>query len=267
MVMDRRTGWSKWIGATITAVLLVAGLSVGSFADLRIVTEGDDERSELLIKGDRVVSRTDAANWMMVDCKLNEVTFVADGRYWTGPIVELKKAFDDQIKELSQVAEEAPSALGFLGGLLSGSTKSESTQVRVTRLADETVAGYGATQYRVETGSDSKWTTFEIVSVSSALLQEVKSEIGDCMSVMIDFSHQMASLVPSGAAKAVYSDPSYQALFNEGYPVKSVTRLTIFGVELDFENKVVGVSRNPVSDDVFALPVNYRKVENPSSLF
>lgn len=247
-------------------VMLVVGLSTATFADLRITTESDDERTELLIKDGRIVSWVDKSNWVMVNCAMDEVTFVSQGRYWTGPIGELKATLEAQIAELSQPTDDTPGA-NFLGALFGGNKQSDKTEVRVSRVGEETVAGYPATQYRVETRKGSTWSTHELVSVSRDLLREMEAEIGGCTRVMMDFSQQMAALVPLGDTVAVYNDPSYRALFDEGYPVKSVTRMTLFGIQLEAVSAVVEVSRERLSDDWFTVPSNFRKVDRLSDLF
>lgn len=67
-MMFARLGWRKWPGGALTALLVVAGLSAMSVADRRIVSESEDERSEVLVKDGRILSRTDPNTWFLIDC-------------------------------------------------------------------------------------------------------------------------------------------------------------------------------------------------------
>lgn len=265
MVLAGRIGWRKWLGGALVALLLIAGVSVTSFADLRIITESDDERFEMLVKDGRIMSRGDLSAWLILDCALEEVTYVYFSHYWQGPIAEFAAALDAEFAKLVQGDADVAEVPEFLGALFSSST-SGTTQVRVTPLGEETVAGYGATQYRVETGDGSQWKTHELVSISSDLLREIEAEIGDCTFVMMDLSQQLASLVPLGDT-AVYSDPAYRALFGQGYPVRSITKMTMFGIDFEVESAVVEVSRDPLHDSEFAVPATSRRVDNLSTFF
>lgn len=266
-MLARRIDWVKSLGGALIALLLVAGVSVTSFADLRIISKSDDEQSEVLVKDGRIISRTDPNTWFMIDCSLEEVTYVYHSRYWRGPIAELGAALEEQLAQVLNSSEaDKPEVPAFLGALF-GSQSSGKTQVRVTQLEDETVAGYRATQYRVETGDGSKWKTHELVSVSKDLLREIEAEVGDCTHVMMDFAQQMAALVPLNDAATVYSDPAYQALFKQGFPVRSVTKMTLFGIELEAETVVVEVSQAPLHDDDFTVPSRIRRVESLSTFF
>lgn len=117
------------------ALLLVTGLSVTSFADLRIVTESGDERFEVLVKDGRILSRGDMSAWVILDCPTEEVTYVYFDYYWRGPITEFTAALDAEITKLLQGDEDGSEVTAFVGGLF-GMPTSGSSQVRLTPLGD-----------------------------------------------------------------------------------------------------------------------------------
>lgn len=262
----------KWLSGALMSLLFVVGVSATGFADLRIVTEYDDELSELLVKNGRIVSRSDPQEWFMIDCVRDEITYVRGHRYWQGPTSEFAAPLEAQFEEIFQAAEDVDAAeeaapiRGLFGDLL-GSQKPETVQVRVTELGEETVAGYPAIQYRVETGDGSQWKTHEIISISSRLLWELEAEIGDCTRRLSDFSNQLQALIPLGDSAAVHSDPTYLALFSQGYPVRSVMTITVFGFQVEMETVLVEVSRDPLDDSAFEVPSTYRRSENLSEFF
>ena len=100
-----------------------------------------------------------------------------------------------------------------------------------------------------------------MIWISRDLLREIEGEIGRCTRIMIDLSQQLASLVPLGDAPAVYSDPSYLALFDQGFPVRSVTRMSFFGMEVDVESEVVEVGRAPVDEARFTVPSTFQRYD------
>lgn len=268
VVLARRIELGKWVGSVLTVLLLVIGVSGTSFADLRIVSETDDERSVVLAKNGLIVSRSDPNEWFMVDCALEEVTFVHYSRYWQGPIAELGAALDREIEKIlvgdDSGEGEAAEIAGFLAALL-GSDTSGTKQVRVTQIGDDSVAGYKATQYRVETGDGSQWKTYELVSISQDLLRELQAEVGDCTRVMMDLTQQILAIVPLGDGPTVHSDASYRALFDQGFPVRTITKMTVFGFELETETVVVEVSHEPVPDSEFIVPSSFRRVDSLAS--
>lgn len=254
------TGWRKWLGASLASLLLIAGLSATSFADLRIVQEADDERTEVLVKDGRIMWYLTDEDWMMMDCARQEITFVSPPRYWQGPVEEFTDALKAQRDEIFQEMSGAPD-LGGLFGIPSGS-QAATTQVRVTRVGDETIAGYRATQYRVETGDGSQWKTYEDLWVSRDLMRELEGEIGRCTHAMMNLAQEFATLLPLGDAPVVYSDPAYLALYEQGFPMRSVTRMAVFGFEVNVESEVVEVSRARLDESRFTVPSSYERYES-----
>lgn len=265
-------GWGKWVGAFLTALMLVVGASGTSFADLRIVSEYDTDLSEVLVKGRRIVSRSSPGEWFMIDCRREELTYVFHNYYWQGSVSEFAAGLEQELGSLLNVeedigSEEVPAeVLAFLGGLLGPSTAGD-VQVRVTEIGNDTVAGYKATQYRVETGDGTKWKTHEIISISGDLLREIEAEVGNCAHLMVDVAQQMAALVPIGDTPIVYSDPGYQALVKQGFPVRSITTMSMFGIEIDVETSVIEVSKAPLSEEDFTVPDSLKKVDDLSFFF
>lgn len=268
-LISRLDRLNKWALVTMVAVVMLAGLSVSSKADLRIVSAEDGQRTEILLKGSRVLSPVTDDGWMMIDCTTEQVTIVAERQYWQGSVTELSRALDESIQGLLEPAEAAPAVPSFLSGLFGSSAKPAEIEVKVTQIGNATVAGYQATHHRVETRQGSDWKTYEDVWVSSALLQDVKTEVGECMSIATDLGQQMASLAPFGMDEvmAVLESPAYRALFETGYPVRSVSKFQVFGISVDVETEVVEVNRNQIPDGLFTLPTNYRRVESPAKLF
>lgn len=254
-------GRGRWLGSALIALLLILGLNATTFADLRIVHQTEDEQTEVLVKNHRIRWHLSLEDWVMIDCTQDQVTLVAPPRYWTGPTSELK----EMLAEMQAIiAKDIASALeaGMIPGLPPAPARSEPPPVRVTRVGDDHVAGYRATEYRVETGGGSQWTTFERIWVSRDLLREVEDEVGRCIRVMIELSQQLAVLVPLGDASAVYSDSSYQALFDQGFPVRSITTLSLFGTEWEIQSELVEVSRTGLDEALFTVPATYERSDS-----
>lgn len=254
------TSWKKWAGVSLAALLLIAGLSSTGFADLRIVQKADEERTEVLVKDGRIMWHLTSEDWMMIDCAREQVTFVSPPRYWQGPVEELTAALKAQRDELFQEMSGAPDLRELLG-IPSGS-QTASTQVRVTRVGDETIAGYRATQYRIETGDGSQWKTYEDLWVSRDLMRDIEGEVGRCTHVMMNLAQEFATLLPLGDAPVVYSDPAYLALYEQGFPMRSVTKMTVFGFEVNVESEVVDVSRARLDESLFTVPSTYERYES-----
>lgn len=206
---------------------------------------------------------------MMVNCATEQVTILDERQYWEGSVAELSAALEEAIKEALEPVQATPGLPSFLGGLFGSSAKPAAIEVRVTQVGSATVAGYQATQHRVETRQGSNWKTYEDVWVSSALMQEVKAEVGNCVSVITDLGQQLTALAPFGMdeVSAVLKSSAYQALFDTGYPVRTVSKFQIFGISVDIENEVVEVNRNPIPEGLFAVPNGYRRVDSPTALF
>ena len=143
--MKRISGSRKWIGAMVFAALFVVSFSTVSFAALRIVTDSEGERSEVLMKNSRILTPMEDGSKMIFECRTNEVTIVSNRRYWRGSLNDLRTMLQANIGE---VKAEIPQDIGgLLGGLFGGgSNKSETTQVKVTRVGDEKVGDYNTTR-------------------------------------------------------------------------------------------------------------------------
>lgn len=259
--MSVRNAGGRWLVSALAALLLMTGLSATVSADLRIVHESDDGRTAVLVKGNRIVWDLSPQDWIMIDCVREEVTLVQPSRYWQGSIVEIKALFAELRSILSESMAHGLGAEGSLGSV-PGSRKSETIQVRVTRLEDETIAGYRATQYRVETGDGSHWKTFEDIWFFRDLLREIESEIGRCSAVLMDLTQEFANLMPMGEALAVYSDPSYRTLFHQGFPMRSITKVSMFGTDLEIQSEVVEISRAPLEEARFTVPSTYQRYDD-----
>lgn len=266
----RRHVRSKWAVISLVAMLMIAGLSATSTADLRIISKAEGERTELLVKGSRVVSPTGEGNWMMIDCDLGLVTVVGGREYWQGSTSDLARALDVAIQEQMTSAQEVPGLGSLLGGLFGSSAKQPAPiEVRITEIGTGTVAGYDSVHHRIETRQGGNWKRYEDVWVSAALMGELKSEIGDCLASVTELHQQFASLVPFGLDEmmAVLTSPDYLELVDTGYPVRTVTTMSIFGMAIEVETEVIEVNRNPIDEAFFTVPANYRLVADPSVLF
>lgn len=252
----------------LVVALLLFGVSPVSFADVRIVMDSEGELDELLVKAGRVRSELGNEQWMLIDCASDQLTIVGSGRYWQGSLSDFTAATVALAQEaLSEVSADVD-VMGLLGQLFGGSAEPDSLEVRVTRLGTETIAGYAATEYHIETGSGANWKTYENVWVSTALLELLQGEVGQCVHLLIDFQESMMEVLPflPDNLRAVMEDEAYRALQMEGYPVRTITQVEFFGMNIETVSEVVEVSRDPIPEDHFTVPAGYARVDNPMEI-
>lgn len=263
-------------------VVLVAGLlwfgaSGTGFADLRIVTEAEGERTETFFKGNRIASpMLDGSNFVFY-CDVGQIAVISprsSAQYWQGTFDDLRadiEALWDFDLGDDEGADDGgmPDLGALLGGLFGGGGDKEETQVRVTKKGSATVAGYAADHYVVETGSKNKWRVFEERWISADLLRELTAEVGTCIDYVLELEGALEGLSPFGLGdlEAVLASPDYQALMTKGFPVRSVQTLRIFGMETKLSDEVVEVSRERISEDVFTIPPGYKRVDSALQLF
>lgn len=261
-------------GATIRrfvaaiALLLVIGFSTAAFADVRVVVQSDGVEQHMLFKAG--VARTDIAElgWILLNCGEDQLTIIGRNRYWEGPAGELFDAVFGMTGQAFDELDEDVDVAGLLGALFGSSEEANAPEVKISEVGTETIAGFAATQYRIETGSQSSWETYQDLWLSPGLNDIVQAEGMDCLHLMLDFDEAMAELTPflPDSVKAVLADESYRALRLEGYPVRTETIMSVFGMQIETVSEVVAVEQEPLPDELFAVPAGYERVDDPSEL-
>lgn len=209
------------------------------------------------------------------------------GRYWQGNIAtyqdELEQEFNDLLQATSDVFADfgdfgAFGDLGdlgdvgaLLGELFGGGSPDDEIRVRVTKAGEDTVAGYSAERYTVETSRGDDWRVFEEIWISSDLLKEVAAEASACVDIMSDVSSEISSAIDAfgiDEMEAVLASPDYQALLKRGYPVRiKQTMRGLFGETVESISEVVDVIKGPISEDAFIVPSGYRRVDSFFEVF
>lgn len=266
VVFDRR------LVLAVVACVVWLGVTSPGWADVRIVSESEGERTELLLRGNRIAAPAMGVGRFLLNCETGELTIVSSeggGRYWSGTADEFQRVFDQMFSGFTGGMQGMPDMGGALGGLFGGPQRTDEVRVRVTKVGEETIAGFRSEHYRVETGSGGQWKVYEEIWVSSDLLQLVKSEVGGCIDLMHDFTSGLSTMGPAGMGdtEAVMASPDYQALSEHGFPVKNHVTTSVFGTTINTVSEVVEVSRDPISEDAFTVPSGYRRVSSPLELF
>lgn len=266
----------KFMVVLVAVGLLWMGATGVGLADLRIVEESEGVRSEMLYKNNRIAATNPAGFNTLLFCDVQEFVLMSqlDQRYWQGHFSEVQAAVE---------AIFSPEGMGALFGLdddeagdidfgqlfgslfgAGGQDSAEPLQVRVTRVGEDTIAGYDAEHYVVETGRGGQWDVFEEMWISPALFAEVRREVGACMSMMMEVQSELLSGFGTGLddLDAVLTSEEYLALTERGYPMRSKESTTFFGMTFEIVSEVVEVSRDPIPDSAFAVPAGYERVEN-----
>lgn len=271
-----RSFFSKFVAVVVAVGLMWLGATGVGLADLRIVDESEGVRTETLFKNNRIAVTNPAGFNTMLYCDVQEIVLMSplDQRYWQGSVSEVQAAVE---------AMFSPEGMGALFGLdddvagdvdfgqlfgalfgAGGQDSAEPLQVRVSRVGEDTIAGYAAEHYVVETGRGGEWDVFEEVWISPALFAEVNREVGACMSMMMEVQSELLSGFGIGVddLDAVLTSEEYLALTERGYPVRSKESTSFFGMTFEIVSEVVEVSRDPIPDSAFAVPAGYERVEN-----
>lgn len=247
------------------------GVTSPGLADLRIVTVTEGERTELLFKENRIGMPAMDAGSMFLQCDTGELTMLspaAGGRYWQGHISEFQSLFDNLFGDLTG-DQGMPDLSGAFGALFGSAAPAAEVGVRVTKVGDETVAGYAAEHYRVETGSGNQWRVYEEIWVSRDLMRLVEAEVGTCVAMMTELTGALSEIAPFGLGEieAVINSSEYQALTANAMPVRSITSMNMFGMTFDVASEVVEVSTETIPDAAFSVPAGYRRVNSPIEIF
>lgn len=256
----------------LVVCLVWLGLTAVGFADLKIVTETDGAPSETLYKSNRIAAPMGDGSNMILYCDVGEVAIVSSPdvqRYWRGTFGEIRTAFEQLFSEaMAGADDEDMPDLGALFGALFGGGDDEEILVRISPDGGDTVAGYRADRYVVETGRDGDWRVHEEVWISSDLLREVTGEVGACVEIMFDLQAELLGGVSIGMdeLEAVLASSDYQALMQRGFPVRNKQTLRMFGMAVETLTEVVDVSRDKLGEDAFTVPSGYTRVSSPLEL-
>lgn len=251
--------------------LVWAGAAFSGLANIRIVEDSGGVKSESLYKGNRVATVTGDGENSIIMCSTEEVIVMSSEtkRYWRGEMSVFTDTFAGISEELSGLGGDMGGMgdLGALfGGMFGGQQQPDEILVRVTKVGEETVAGYAADKYVVETGSANNWRVYEELSISIKLMDELKSEVGDCTAVMDDFMSSMGGFDMLGLEEfaAVMESPDYNALLKNGYPVRSKQFIQGFfgSPPTEISSVVVEVKHENIPEDAFAVPAGYQKVDS-----
>lgn len=279
-----RTGAFRRAAAVVVAVaLLWLGTTGLSFADLRIVHDTEGIRSETLFKGNRIAVLNPEGMDTLFYCDVQEIVMIAPyggGRYWQGTLDELMAGFEalfspealggfgDLFGDMD-LGDDEMAALGELGDVFGalfggGGDKSEPLRVRVSKVGDETVAGYAAEHYVVEAGRGGTWDVQEEVWIAPALLAELTRESGRCVALMMDVQNDLLAGLNFGDDDmfAVINSEEYRAVMERGYPVRTKEIVSFFGMSFETVSEVVEVGKEAIPADKFGVPAGYTRVDD-----
>lgn len=263
------------LGRTIAIVAVVGLLLFGAtgvgLADMRIVEESEGVRTETLFKNNRIASPMPDGSKAVYFCDVGEIMMVSPSnvqRYWRGSLDDLQNAFDSLFAgEGGGESAGDMESLGALLGSLFGAADDdgEETLVRVAKAGEETIAGYAAEHYVVETGSEGNWRVYEEIWVAPGLLSELTTEIGACIDVMVQLQGELLPSMSTGMDEldAVLASPDYLELMERGYPVRTKSNMMLFGMAIETVTETVEVNRDAIGEDVFGVPAGYKQVDHP----
>lgn len=283
--------WSRLVVVIAAVCAIWLGATGVGLADLRIVETSEGGRTETLFKRNRVTTNMDDDHRIILFCERKELLIISSsqgGRYWHGSFdtyeAELQNLFSVSAEFFSSFDLEAFKELedmegieeidGFedltaiLGELFSPnkSRQSEEISVSITKIGEETVAGYPAEHYVIVTGMGDQQRVFEELWVSETLLDEVKAEAAGCEEFMADVSDEFVGPMGDfgmGELAAVLNSPEYQALLERGYVVRRKEFFTgLFGDDYETLTEVVEVSNALIAEDIFEVPAGYQRVDS-----
>src|SRR5690625_3280733 len=179
----------------VTCLIWFGTIGVG-LSDICIVDESECMRSETLYSNNRIAVPMPDGSKTMLFCDVGEFVMVSPpntGRYWQGTFdafrasIEELFAFDDSGEE-GDVGD-----LGALFGALFGDGDDDEgeTSVRVTLAGKETILGYEADHYVVETGTEGNWQVYEELWMSSALFEEIAAEAAQCVDMILEVQGEL----------------------------------------------------------------------------
>src|SRR5690625_2061995 len=189
--IEMRTNLSRYIVILAALCVIWAGATWTGFADLRIVEQLDGERTETLFKGNRMASPMEDGTKTVLFCETGELTMISSsqlGRYWQGNITTFQEELDDLLGASADAFGEMGDLGALFGELFGGGSQVEETLVKVTKVGEETIAGYAAEHYIVETGNGNNWRVYEEIWIASDLLKEISAEGAACVDLMFDLT-------------------------------------------------------------------------------
>lgn len=266
------------MGSVLLAVVVVVGASMSAYADLRIVWTGEIYESELLLKRNRMAvwptenAEGEEQEFIFIDCSARELIFARNGRYWQGSVEEFSAEVHRMFGEIAvpEFDEDMPEELKqLMSALFAQRGSPDEVDVRVVRQGDETVNGFAAASYRVETGMNGVWKVFEHLWMSRDVHRQVQAEVGSCALIWFEVYGDLMSAIPffPKDAAAVFRNAEYRALYEQGFPVKSVVNMEVFGSVMELESHVMEVSRDPLPDELFTVPAGYERVFELADVF
>ncbi len=125
-------------------------------------------------------------------------------------------------------------------------------------------------EYLVEYNDGDEWHTLENVWVSEQLMNEIRAELGDCigkLSEILSFADEALALFVTEAVVSATLHPEYKSLRETGFLMRTVSELNMFGFAFTLETIVREVSHEPLSDQWFAVPDGYTRVDDLGVLF
>lgn len=155
--------------------------------------------------------------------------------------------FRQILRETLRQADAAMEQMRKAGIAIPGRTDAPRGKVTVSKGAGGTVAGYSCDGYSVSVGG----TPTEEVLVTSKI--DLASEMGK--KTKSEFEELSREFRKMGAAfKPEIDDPAYSAIFEKGYPMKTVDKAT------NSVHEVVRVKKTQIGKELFEEPADYRKV-------
>lgn len=254
------------------AVLIAWGLlSVPALADMRIHTVEmalgfESPASDLLLKRPNVRVVNEDGSGQIYSCAADELIMLSPREsrlYWRGSSTD----FQEQLQAMfaGALADLSPDAAAMWDEM-----ELPDVEVRITELGSNTIAGYLAVEYLVEYNDGDEWHTLENVWVSEQLMNEIRAELGDCigkLSEILSFADEALALFVTEAVVSATLHPEYKSLRETGFLMRTVSELNMFGFAFTLETIVREVSHEPLSDQWFAVPDGYTRVDDLGVLF
>lgn len=262
----------RYMLAVVVMGLIWVATAMPGFADLTIVETEDGERSVSLYKNNRLAMPLEDGMDSIFRCSTGELIVIShhgsSGRYWVGSYDVFIESFQGLTEDMGGLTGGFGDmgGMGDLFGALFGGQAEDMTQlqVRVSKAGEDTIAGYQAEHYVVETRTTGDWRKREEIWVSAGLLQEVASEAAACIEHFAAMEEALSGMGGFGLDEMfrVSESPEYRALHEKGFVVRRKASYPgIMGMSMDHSSELVEVSREPISEDFFTVPSGYQQVD------
>lgn len=255
--------------AIVALFTLLAVFGPGSgpaYADIHIVMEsainmprlpghddGDADIQDFFIKDGRVLIPSPEGEQLLFHCEIGEFALLTRDRshYWQGTVAEFLAEFQ---ATLDMIVDEP---WDWADTMFGSGREQFAVPVRAVRVGTESLDGYDTVHYRVEFEQDGNWRLYEELWLAPALLQEIEAEIGPCFNDLVQEGQTaMVGLALGEPSQmwAIMTSPEYTSVFQQGFPIRSVSVVEQFGLRIETRSRVTMVRRDSLPEHMFVIP-------------